>query len=102
MQVPNMDGCRPAATLRPRIQRGMSHARSRHTGKQPRTSALGLEAVHLSQQLVDGVVALVVAALGAAAARAADGIELVDEDDAGRQLARLGNVYARACGELVG
>lgn len=45
-----------------------------------------VEAVHLREQLVEGLLALVVAADGAAdAARAAQRIELVDEDD-GRRL----------------
>ena len=45
--------------------------------------ALGAgEAVHLGQDLVERLLALVVAAdRRAAAARAADGVELVDEDD---------------------
>ena len=40
------------------------------------------EAVHLDQQLVEGLLALVVAAAEAGAALAADGVDLVDEDDA--------------------
>ena len=41
------------------------------------------EAVHLDEQLVERLLALLVAERVAAAA-AADGVELVDEDDAGR------------------
>ena len=40
------------------------------------------EAVHLDQQLVQRLLALVVAAAQAGAALAADGVDLVDEDDA--------------------
>ena len=40
------------------------------------------EAVHLDQQLVEGLLALVVAAAQAGAALAADRVDLVDEDDA--------------------
>ena len=40
------------------------------------------EAVHLDQQLVERLLALVVAAAQAGAALAADGVDLVDEDDA--------------------
>ena len=50
---------------------------------------IGLEAVHLDQQLVQGLLALVVAAAQAGAAMAADGVDFVDEDDAGRVLLAL-------------
>ena len=45
-----------------------------------------LEAVHLDEQLVQGLVAL---AGDVVAAGRADGVELVDEEDRGRVLARL-------------
>ncbi len=48
------------------------------------TPDVGLEAVHLDQHLVQGLFALVVAAAEAGAALAADRVDLVDEDDAGR------------------
>ncbi len=48
-----------------------------------------VEPVHLDQELVEGLLALVVAAAEAGAALAADGIDLVDEDDAGRTLLGL-------------
>ncbi len=48
-----------------------------------------LEAIHLDKQLVQRLLALVVAAAEAGAAVAADGVDLVDEDDAGRVLLRL-------------
>ena len=50
------------------------------------TSSLVLEAVHLDQELVEGLVLL---AGDVVAALAADGVELVDEDDRRRVLARL-------------
>ena len=56
-----------------------------------------VEAVHLGQDLVQRLLALVVAAeLRAAAARAADGVELVDEDDRGRGLPGLLEQVAHA------
>ena len=50
---------------------------------------VGLEAVHLDQQLVERLLALVIAAAEAGAAMAADRVDLVDEDDAGRVLLGL-------------
>src|SRR5204863_3300920 len=50
---------------------------------------LHLEAVHLDEQLVERLLALVVAAPEAGAAVAADRVDLVHEDDAGRVLLRL-------------
>ena len=50
---------------------------------------LGIEAVHLDQQLVQGLLALVVAAHGAEAPGLPQGVELVDEDDAGGLLLGL-------------
>ena len=47
------------------------------------TPALGVEAVHLDQQLVQGLLALVVAAAQPGAAVAADRVDLVHEDDRG-------------------
>jgi hypothetical protein len=57
-----------------------------------------LEAVHLDQHLVQGLFALVVAATEAGAALAADGIEFVDEDDAGRGFLGLFEHVAHARG----
>src|SRR6185312_7303622 len=50
---------------------------------------LHLEAVHLDQELVQRLLALVVTAAHAGATMAADGVDLVHEDDAGRVLLRL-------------
>ena len=59
---------------------------------------LGLEAVHLDEQLVERLLALVVAAAEAGAAMAADGVDLVHEDDAGRVLLGLLEEVAHAGG----
>ncbi len=48
-----------------------------------------LEAVHLDQQLIERLFALVVAAAKARAAMAPDRVDFVDEDDAGRVLLGL-------------
>ena len=48
-----------------------------------------LEAVHLHEELVQGLLALVVAAAQAGPAVATHGVDLVDEDDAGRVLLAL-------------
>ena len=50
---------------------------------------IGLETIHLDQQLVQGLLALVIAAAEAGAAMAADRVDFVDEDDAGRVLLGL-------------
>ena len=57
---------------------------------------VGLEPVHLDEQLVEGLLALVVAAAESGATLAADGVDLVDEDDAGRVLLRLVEEVAHA------
>ena len=57
-----------------------------------------LEAVHLDQQLVQRLLALVVAAAEAGAAMAADRVDLVDEDDARRVLLGLLEHVAHAAG----
>ena len=57
-----------------------------------------LEAVHLDQQLVQRLLALVVTAAHAGAAVAADGVDLVHEDDAGRVLFGLLEEVADAAG----
>ncbi len=50
---------------------------------------IGLKAVHLDQQLVQRLLAFVVAAAETGAAMATDGVDFVDEDDAGRILLGL-------------
>ena len=59
---------------------------------------LGLEAVHLHEELVERLLALVVAAAEAGAAMAADRVDLVHEDDAGRVLLGLLEEVAHARG----
>ena len=59
---------------------------------------LHLEAVHLDQQLVQRLLALVVTAAHPGTAMAADGVDLVHEDDAGRVLFRLLEEVADAAG----
>ena len=59
---------------------------------------LHLEAVHLDEQLVERLLALVVAAAHAGTAVAADGVDLVHEDDAGRVLLGLLEEVAHAGG----
>ena len=59
---------------------------------------LHLEAVHLDEQLVERLLALVVTAAHAGAAMAADGVDLVHEDDAGAVLLGLLEEVAHARG----
>lgn len=57
-----------------------------------------VEAVHLDQHLVEGLLALIVAAAHTGAAVTADGVDLVDEDDGGRILLGLAEEVAHARG----
>jgi hypothetical protein len=57
-----------------------------------------LEAVHLDQQLVERLLALVILVAQARAARTADRVDLVDEDDARRRLLGLFEHVAHAAG----
>jgi hypothetical protein len=59
---------------------------------------LRLEAVHLDQQLVERLLALVVAAAETGAAVAPDGVDLIHEDDAGAVLLGLLEQVANARG----
>ena len=52
-------------------------------------TVVGLEAVHLDEELVEGLLALVVSAAEACATVTADCVDLVDEDDAGGVLLAL-------------
>ena len=61
-------------------------------------AATDVEAVHLDQQLVQGLLALVVAAAHAGSAVAADGVDLVDEHDGGGVLLGLLEQVAHAAG----
>jgi hypothetical protein len=57
-----------------------------------------IEAVHLHEQLIERLLALVMAAAQTRAALAADGVDFVDEDDARRRLFRLIEEVANARG----
>src|SRR5262249_36039508 len=59
---------------------------------------LHLEAVHLDEQLVERLLALVVAATEAGTTMAANSVDLVHEDDARRRLLRLLEQVAHARG----
>ena len=62
-------------------------------------SAIGVEAVHLSQQLIEGILPLVVASeAGILSPRATDGIDLIDEDDAGTFLLCRAEEISNAAG----
>ena len=78
-------------------QRGIEHVGPVGGGDDD-DALVGLEAVHLDEQLVQRLLALVVAAAEAGAAMAADGVDLVDEDDAGRVLLGLVEHVAHAAG----
>ena len=69
-------------------QRGIEHVGP--VGRRDQDHAfIGLEAVHLDQQLVERLLALVIAAAETGAAMTADRVDFVDEDDAGRVLLGL-------------
>ena len=78
-------------------QRGIEHVGAVGRGDQD-DAFVRLEAVHLDEELVQGLLALVVPAAEAGAAVAADGVDLVDEDDAGRVLLALHEEVADARG----
>jgi hypothetical protein len=67
-------------------------------GRDEDDALVRLEAVHLDEQLVERLLALVVPAAEPGAAMAADGVDLVDEDDAGRVLLALLEQVAHARG----
>ena len=69
-------------------QRRVEHVGA--VGSRDKDDALvGFEAVHFDEQLVQRLLALVIAAAQAGAAMAADRVDFVDEDDAGRVLLGL-------------
>src|SRR5207244_13183325 len=78
-------------------ERGVEHVGS-VGGRDHDHVGVGLETVHLDQQLVEGLLALVVTTTEACATLATDGVDLVDEDDAGRALLRLVEEVAHARG----
>ena len=78
-------------------QRRIEHVRP-VGGRDQDDAFVRLEAVHLDEQLVERLLALVVSAAEAGAAMAADRVDLVDEDDAGRVLLALLEQVAHARG----
>ena len=78
-------------------QRRIEHVRTVGSGDQD-DAFVRLEAVHLDQQLVQGLLALVVSAAQASATMAAHGVDFVDEDDAGSVLLALLEQVADAAG----
>ena len=78
-------------------QRGVEHVRPVGRGDQD-DAFIGLEPVHLDEQLVQGLLTLVIAAAQPRAAMPADGVDLVDKDDAGRVLLALFEHVAHAAG----
>ena len=69
-------------------ERGIEHVRPVRGGDED-DAFVRLEAVHLDQELVQRLLALVVTAAEAGTTMATDGVDLVDEDDAGRVLLPL-------------
>jgi len=67
-------------------------------GREHDHAGVGLEAVHLHEELVQRLLALLVHLAHGDAAGATDGVELVDEDDAGRLLLGLLEEVAHARG----
>ena len=78
-------------------QRGIEHVRPVGGGHQD-DAFVRFEAVHLDQQLVQRLFALVVSAAEACAAMTSDGVDFVDEDDAGSVLLALLEQIANAAG----
>ncbi len=68
-------------------ERGVEHVRAVR-GRHHHDALGGLEAVHLREHLVERLLAFVVTAAEPGAALAADGVDLVDEDDRRRLLLR--------------
>jgi hypothetical protein len=69
-------------------QRGVEHVRAVGGGDDD-DALLGVEAVHFDEQLVECLLAFVVTAAHAVAAVAADGVDFIDENQAGRVLFAL-------------
>jgi hypothetical protein len=78
-------------------QRRVQHVRT-VGGRNQDDALIGFEAVHLHQQLVERLFALVIAAAKACATVPADGVDFVDEDDARRILLGLLEHVAHAAG----
>ena len=72
-----------AAVEASRAQQGRVEDIGAVGGRHDDDVGVGVKPVHLDQHLVEGLLALVMAAAEPGAALAADGVDLVDEDDAG-------------------
>ena len=78
-------------------QRRIEHVGTVGRGNQD-DAFIGFKAIHLDQQLVQRLLAFVIAATEPGAALATDGVDFVDEDDAGRILLGLLEHVAHAAG----
>ena len=95
-QVGRVDDDLPVETPRTQ-QRRIEHVGAVGGGDEDH-AVVRLEAVHLDEQLVQRLLALVVPAAQAGAAVATDGVDLVDEDDARRVRLALLEQVAHAAG----
>ena len=87
LHIGAVDGDLPVKAAGPE-QRGIQDVRPVGGGHHD-DRVVGVEAVHLHQQLVQRLLPLIVATAQAGAPLPSDGIDLVDEDDAGAILLRL-------------
>ena len=78
-------------------QRAVQHVRTVGRGNDD-DALVGIESIHLHQQGIEGLLAFVVAAAETGAALAADGVDFIDEDQAGGVLAALLEHVAHAAG----
>jgi hypothetical protein len=78
-------------------QGGVEHVGAVGGGHQD-YALVGFEAVHLHQQLVEGLLALIVPAAEAGAAMPSHGVDFIDEDDAGGVFLALLEQIAHAAG----
>mmetsp|Transcript_77837 Transcript_77837/g.171881 ORF Transcript_77837/g.171881 Transcript_77837/m.171881 type:complete len:340 (-) Transcript_77837:215-1234(-) len=78
-----------AAIETPRAQQGTVQDVGTIGGGHHDHPAIAFETVHLGQDLIQGLLALIVAAAHAGASLPADGVNLIDEDDAGSFLLGL-------------
>src|SRR5208282_4815993 len=80
-------------------QGGIEHVRTVGGGDED-DAFVGFEAIHLDQQLIEGLLAFIVSAAESGATMASDGVDFIDEDDAGSVLfALLKEVADAACAD---
>ncbi len=81
---------------------GSQESRVEHVGpvggREDNRQVVAREAIHLGQELVEGLFALVVSSAQPGTSRATDGVNLVDEDDGGRHLLGLLEEVTNALG----